>query len=93
MGPREVKCRAHITGDGFNFSGAHLSSCAIGIPCPPSFKRQLYRIFLSVLSLQFASINSLINPTPSPQCQQNPSLLDLTPLKYSKHYLFIPIII
>lgn len=91
--PMEIKRLAQVTGDGFNFSGAHLSSCAIGMPCSPSFKWQLYRVSLSFLSLQFAPINSLINPMPSSQYQQNPNLLNLTPLKYSKHHLFIPIII
>ena len=91
--PTEMKCLAQITGDGFNFSGARSSNCATGMPCSPSFKWQLYHVSLSFLSLQFAPINSLINPTPSTQYQQNPDLLSLTPLKYSKHHLFIPIII
>lgn len=87
LGPREVKGHAQITGDGFSFSGVHSSSHAMGMPRPSSFKWQLCHIFLSFLSLQLAPINFLINPTPSPQCPQNPNLLYPTPLKYSEIFI------
>lgn len=58
----------------------------------PSFGWLLHRVFFYFLSLQLAPINSLINLTPSPPCQQNSNLLYLNSFKDCKA-LFIPVII
>lgn len=86
--PREGACLAEIMAMGSVSLVLICWPVAIGTLCLLSFKWQLDCIFSSLS----CSVMSLISFTPS-QCQQNSTMLHLTPYSTLKHHLLITTII